>query len=96
MSAMTHIVGLDIRVGCQIRQRCGWCGAVLIDEDLHAVAIATEDLTADRPIPVWPVGALVRTDGCLTEVVEHEDGADLPDDACGQLDHAVTGARGPT
>lgn len=90
-TAVTHIAGLDIRVGCQIRQRCGWCGAVLIDEDLHNVMVPAED--ADKPFPTWPVGALIRRDGCVTSIVEHEDGADLPADACGQLDHAVTGAR---
>lgn len=94
MTAITHIAGLDISVGCQLRQRCGWCGAVLIDQDLHNVAVLAED--ADKPFPTWPIGALVRTDGCVTSVVEHEDGADLPDDACGSLDHDVTGARGPT
>jgi len=88
---ITHIAGVDVQVGTQLRQRCSWCGAVLIDEDLRNVMVPTED--ADKPFPTWPVGALIRRDGFVTSIVEHEDGAQLPDDCCGQLDHSVTGAR---
>lgn len=38
-SGVVHIVGLDITVGTQLRQRCGWCGAVILDQDLALVAV---------------------------------------------------------
>ena len=28
---MIHIAGPDVQVGAQLRQRCAWCGALLID-----------------------------------------------------------------
>jgi len=84
---ITHIAGLDVQVGRFLRQRCAWCGAVLSDYDLALVAV----LEGQNPRPaMWTVGALVAIDGAAAWVVEHEDGAELPADACAQLDPAVT------
>jgi len=84
---ITHIAGLDVQVGRFLRQRCAWCGAVLSDYDLALVAV----LEGQNPRPaMWTVGALVAIDGAAAWVVEHEDGAELPTDACAQLDPAVT------
>lgn len=76
---VTHIAGVAVQVGTRLRQRCSWCPAVLVDYDLTRVAVpAGQDL---RP-GTWEVGGLVRVDGGVSLLVEHEDGADLPDDAC--------------
>lgn len=84
---ITHIAGLDVQAGRYLRQRCSWCGAVLSDYDLARVAV----LEGLNPRPAtWTVGALVAIDGIASWVVEHEDGAELPADACAQLDPAVT------
>ncbi|MEZ0077383.1 hypothetical protein [Planotetraspora sp. GP83] len=37
--SVVHIAGPDIQVGAQLRQRCAWCGAVLLDYDLSCVAV---------------------------------------------------------
>lgn len=96
---LTHIAGLDVQVGQHLRQRCAWCGAVLIDADLTAVAVSipegktAEQARADGDLnyPTWKVGALVsRTDGGGVSYVEHSDGDQLPADACAWLPHEVT------
>jgi hypothetical protein len=88
MTAITHIAGLDIQVGPHLRQRCAWCGAVLVDYDLTLTA-APE---GQDPRPAtWPVGRLVAVDGPAMWTVEHADGDRLPDGACAGLDpHATT------
>lgn len=87
MSAVIHIAGPDIQVGPQLRQRCAWCGAVLNDYNLELIAVPA----GQDPRPgMWPVGELVAVDGSLSYVVGHEDGAQLPEGSCGQLDPAVT------
>ena len=64
-----------------------WCGAVLCDYDLNGIAV----LEGDDPTPgMWETGALVMVDGNASWVVDHEDGAELPPEACTQLDHEVT------
>lgn len=85
---VTHIAGLSLHVGCLVRQRCGWCGAVLEDYNVHNIAFRDDD--PDPRPPTWEVGSLVLVDGNLTASVAHEDGADLPDNACAVLDPAVT------
>lgn len=96
MTGMVHIAGHTVTIGSQIRQRCAWCGAVLIDEDLSRVAVPIED--AGRPFPTWPTGELVEVErvGIMraTRLVDHTDGDQLPDNACGRLPHEVTGTEG--
>lgn len=85
--SVVHIAGPDIQVGAQLRQRCAWCGAVLIDYDLNRIAVPE----GQDPRPsTWPVGELIEVDGPASWVVEHTDGDQLPPNACGQLDHEVT------
>ncbi len=89
MTAVTHIAGIELTIGdTLLRQRCGWCGAVLLDYDLSRVAVPA----GQDPRPgTWPVGELVRVDGPVSTVVPHTPGLDrLPEDACALLDPAVT------
>ena len=83
-----HIAGLDIEVGGRfLRQRCAWCGAVLVDYDLERVAAPV----GQDPRPsVWPPGDLVRVDGNVSAIVPHADGEKLPADCCAALDPEAT------
>jgi hypothetical protein len=63
-----------------LRQRCAWCGYLLIDYDLSRVMVPTGQEGSGPG--AWPVGGLVRVDGFASYVVEHEDGAPLPIDSC--------------
>lgn len=84
---MIHIAGPYIEVGPLLRQRCGWCGATLLDYDLNRVAVPE----GQDPRPAtWEMGVLVEVDGNLSTVVPHNDGDQLPDGACARLDPAVT------
>jgi hypothetical protein len=93
-SSITHIAGPDIVWdGRYLRQRCAWCGATLIDQDLTLVAVAGDP----APFPTWPVGDLIRVDGNMTVVVHEfrglfpgEEPTKAPDDACLRLDPQVT------
>jgi hypothetical protein len=89
MTAVVHIAGPAIQVGGYLRQRCAWCGAVLLD---YALACTCADVSAgEDPRPAtWPDGGLVAVDGSAQYVVPHIDGADLPVGSCGLLDPAVT------
>lgn len=87
MSAVTHITGMYVRIENRLRQRCAWCGAVLIDYDL--VNLAVPEGQEGQP-GAWPVGELVAVDGAASYVVKHVDGDPLPEDACGRLDPEVT------
>lgn len=87
MSGITHIAGLRIETGRGlVRQRCAWCGAVLVDEDLTRVAFEADD--PDKTIATWQPGAQVHVDGDASWV--HAEEAQLPDDSCAVLDPDVT------
>ncbi len=79
--SVTHIAGNDVTIdgkdGHFLRQRCGWCGAKLIDLNLTLVAVPV-----DQPGPpaTWPVGSLVTIDGVASVAMGNVDV--LPDDAC--------------
>jgi hypothetical protein len=84
MTRVIHIAGFAARVGNQLRQRCAWCGAVLIDVDLASVAVpAKEDGSPGDPPSCWETGGLVAVEGHCSYIVRHEDGAKIPDGWCG-------------
>lgn len=84
---MIHIAGPDITIGPLLRQRCAWCGAVLVDYDLTRIAVPE----GQDPTPAtWPVGALVVVNGPSSRLVPHVDGEQLPTAACARLDPGVT------
>jgi hypothetical protein len=87
VTAITHIAGHAVRVGTRQRQRCSWCGATLIDDDLATIAVP---IGQDPTIPTWPAGELVEVFDGRSVLIGHEDGAELPANACGQLDPDVT------
>lgn len=87
--SVVHIAGLDIQVGSLLRQRCGWCGVVIVDYDLELTASPCgDDCKAGGCRPenhrpaTWPVGGLAEVGGGVSWAVPHEDGAQLPENAC--------------
>lgn len=88
MTAITHIAGMKVQVGARRRQRCAWCGALLCDYDLTRIAVPEGQ---DPEPAMWPPEELVVVDGIASYTIPHVDGADLPADACAQLDDEVTG-----
>lgn len=100
MTAISHISHISAQPlywdGRYVRQRCAWCGAILIDMDLATIAVPIpEDGSDPEPPGTWPVNATIRVDGMVTYVVPDEtseDGKGIrpPDDACLRLDPTVT------
>lgn len=78
MSGIVHIVGPVTDIGPRRRQRCTWCGTILLDYDLTRIALQRDDDAA----PAFPAGALLEVDGNCRAVLAHEDGAPLPANAC--------------
>lgn len=87
MTAVLHVAGVYVTINQRVRQRCAWCGAVLIDVETADVAVPVGQ---DATVAVWPVGDLVGVDGSMSYAVPHKDGDALPDGACGKLDPEVT------
>jgi hypothetical protein len=90
MSGVVHPAGLDVSIGPLLRQRCAWCGTVLVDVDLAATAS-----TGGASYPTWPVGALVEIDGGVSFTVDpvpsaESEGVTVPDNCCMKLDPDVT------
>lgn len=87
----THIAGLDVTWnGRYMRQRCAWCGAVLLDYDLAQL----QSTDGSGPTP-WPAGVLIRRAGAGSYIVEVETSETdpakpTPDDCCTHLDPTVT------
>lgn len=62
---ITHIAGTVVHVNTLMRQRCGWCGAVLIDENLDHVMVMSDD-PARASVPTWEVGTFVAVSGAAS------------------------------
>ncbi len=74
---VAHIAGPDIRVDNLLRQRCAWCGELLIDYDLERIAVPQG---CDPAPSVWTVGKLVAVDGGASWELPESD--KLPDESC--------------
>jgi len=81
---VVHIAGTVIVLfGRYMRQRCDWCGVILLEYDLARVA----GLVGTDPTPAhWPPGSLVRVDGNVSAAIDNPDVRDgeiqLPPDCC--------------
>jgi hypothetical protein len=85
--SIVHIAGQQMRVNTQLRQRCAWCGALLIDYALDRMAVPE----GQDPTPAtWPGGELVEVDGGASWVVPLAEDEPLPANACARLDNGVT------
>lgn len=94
--SVSHLAGndaavtLDEKGARQVRQRCVWCGCLLVDRRMD---------TDEGDDPVWEPGGIVRHD--LDADVWYpipgwdEDKDDLPDDSCMLLPLELTGSAGP-
>lgn len=73
---IVHLAGIDLQYETILRQRCSWCGTLLIDQDLTRVALETPaDGSDPAPYPTWPVGGWIARetpdgDGGVTWVLE--------------------------
>lgn len=85
---MIHFAGPAITIDERyLRQRCAWCGAVLSDVDLLAVAVPEGQ---EHSWPHWPDGALVDVQGGVSFVVPLTDDGKLPEGTCAHLDPVAT------
>lgn len=90
---VTHIAGLVCQVGSLVRQRCGWCGAMLSDYDLALTAVSIPDPVPEgwtATVAMWELGCLVNIDGPVAQVVQPEAEGKLPAEACMALDPGAT------
>lgn len=79
--SVTHIAGIDVTIGTDggdlMRQRCAWCGEVLLEYNLARVAVPVGQ---EGPPATFPIGSFVMRDGSAQIVMGNV--AKLPDDAC--------------
>jgi hypothetical protein len=87
--AVAHIVGMPVVVqGHLCRQRCAWCGAVLVDVDLAQIAVAGG---SGEYNPFWETNAVLEVeasdDGSVVRgsIVLGPLAGVLPDNACTPL-----------
>lgn len=86
---VTHMIGPAVSVGPLIRQRCTWCGALLMAYDTDRLAVPA----GQDPTPAMlPDGALVRMDGAHSWTADTE-AVTLPDDACARIGDAEAARR---
>jgi hypothetical protein len=82
---IVHIAGACmVMFGIFMRQRCDWCGLILLEYDLRRLAFRTDD---PNPYPSnWEPGSLVRVDGHMSASIENpmriNGDLQLPPDCC--------------
>jgi hypothetical protein len=81
---VVHIAGACLTLfGIFMRQRCEWCGVVLVEYDLRRIQVP---IGQEGPPPYWEPGMLVRVDRHIQAVIENPELADgevqLPLDCC--------------
>jgi hypothetical protein len=103
LDGVVHIVGPDTIVNGRRRQRCLWCGALLVDDNLAAMGWPLdEDGTDPGPPAPWKVGTFMEVLGEIAQgdysirTTADDPGPDetgntpLPDRCCAILDPEIT------
>lgn len=94
MSALAHLAGSRLECGGRVRQRCEWCGAVLIDVDRTRIAAVVPDGAGpgwQPEVPTWPAGRWVEVDGSMSVLLAEDNTGRSPENSCMRLDPEVTG-----
>lgn len=83
-NGVTHIAGGQINLfGRYLRQRCEWCGVILLEYDLERVAVPEGQ---EGGPTMWTPGVLVRVDGHVSAEIDNplrtDEGVQLPPDSC--------------
>lgn len=89
MIEITHFAGEVITIDGRVRQRCSWCGSILIDELLANVMVPVDQ--PDKTFPTWMVGGLVTLRGNSSWSSAHEPNGVVPSSSCARIDPEVTG-----
>lgn len=84
VSKVIHIAGMPVQVGSEYRQRCAWCGEIIVDGDLAREMVAPG---SERHGPGYfglnELVEVVKNGGFTgTAVIPHEDGASVPRNCC--------------
>ena len=80
---MTHISAQVVIIeGRYVRQRCAWCGEMLIDYDLEKTAVVVVNGKTELP-GVWATDRLIHVDGNQSTLLE---GNAMPPDCCAMLE----------
>jgi hypothetical protein len=87
-----HIAGLALRVGNVARQRCAWCGVVLLEHDLENTFSMSSDGKPAEP-GFWEQNRLVEIDGNAQWVRPEPEGSKLPVNCCA-IDRTLRVVRG--
>lgn len=74
-SGTVHIAGFEVQFAERLRQRCAWCGEVMVDIELGLVAFEIDD--PNKTYPVFPTAKQVLHDGAMWLVLDDIPG-DLP------------------
>lgn len=84
-----HLVGVQARLsGRHVRQRCAWCGHLLVDLVLDEPEVLTSNIPPAEHPDLLRAGRFVEVIGdTVTELPRPTDGA-LPDDCCALWDCA--------
>jgi hypothetical protein len=87
---MIHVAGAEIQYENLVRQRCLWCGALLVQYDVTRYASMD-----GKPPTVWAYRALVAVDGEASwEVAPQKpnrgEARHAPAESCFMIDPAVT------
>ena len=102
MSAIINYAGPVVRVRTHVRQRCMWCGATIIDQDVALINVAlapgkTEEQAradGDLDYPTWEPGSWVGVDGGVRwverSVADDTPDTPSPEGSCMRIDPAVT------
>lgn len=85
---IVHLASFPVRFDNQLRQRCAWCGAVLVDVDLSLVMVPVDQ--AGDPYPTWRDSAMVAVDGNASWEFPDEDPGQVPAASCMRIDPTVT------
>ena len=78
-ASVTHIAGIEVEVeGRFLRQRCAWCGEVLLNYDYASISMPGEWKKPGH----FEVGRLVRVHAGNPKHQEVLDEVTVPNDAC--------------
>jgi hypothetical protein len=84
LAGVSHYPSTALFYGTRVRQRCAWCGYLIIDQDLALTEVLLNEDGSTPEFPTWPMDKWIEVTGHNPKMTSTKDEPfdEVPENGC--------------